>query len=52
MIENPDEVIERAEIFHGFKFIRLDDLIRWKEKFGREKDLKDLELIKEYLKTN
>ena len=49
LMDDSDKVINRAEIFNGFKFIRLDDLIKWKEKMGRIKDLKDIELIKEYL---
>jgi hypothetical protein len=49
LINNPDEVIKRAETFQRFKFIRLDDLVRWKQKLGREIDLKDIKLIREYL---
>jgi predicted nucleotidyltransferase len=49
LISNPDEVINRAETFKGFKFIRLEDLIKWKEKMGRKKDFEDIESIKEYL---
>jgi len=50
-IDNPEKVIDRAEIIEGFKFIRLDDLIKWKQKLGRPKDLKDIQLIKDYLRS-
>ena len=49
LINNSNKVIDRAETIQGFKFIKLDDLIKWKKKMGREKDFKDIELIKEYL---
>lgn len=49
LIDNPEKVIDRAETIQGFKFIRLDDLIKWKQKMGRKKDLEDIELIKDYL---
>jgi hypothetical protein len=52
LIDNPDEVIDRSETIDGYKFITLKDLIDWKRKMGREKDLKDIELIEEYLGKN
>ncbi|HHE76422.1 MAG TPA: hypothetical protein ENL27_00315 [Candidatus Parcubacteria bacterium] len=52
LIDNPEEVIDRTEELNGFRFIRLEDLIRWKQKLGREKDLKDIKLIKKYLAEN
>lgn len=52
LIDNPEELIDRAETIQGFKFIRLDDLIKWKKKLGRKKDLEDIELIKDYLAEN
>lgn len=49
LLDNPEEVIDRAEEINGFKFISLKDSIEWKKKKGREKDLKDVELIEQYL---
>ena len=42
MISNPD-------IFEGFPFMTLTDTIEWKRFMNREKDLKDIDLIEEYL---
>jgi len=50
LIDDPDKAIAQAEMIDGFKFIRLNELIKWKKKFGRPKDLKDIKLIKSYLK--
>jgi hypothetical protein len=52
IIDEPDKVIERAEMIDGFKFIILEDLISWKNKMGREKDLVDIELIERFLKKD
>ncbi len=51
-ISNPLKVIKRAEEIQGFKFITLKDLIDWKKKLGRDKDLKDIQLIKKYFKES
>lgn len=50
LIDNASKIIDRADEIDGHKFIHLDDLIKWKKKMGRRKDLKDIELIKKYLK--
>lgn len=47
-LENTDELIETAEIINGFPFVRLEFIAEWKKKMKREKDLKDLELIKDF----
>lgn len=52
MIFGGEEVIKRAEKIDGFKFISLEDTISWKQKLGREKDLADIEIIKEYLDSD
>ena len=49
---NIDELIDTAEIVDGIPFARLDFVIDWKKKMGREKDQKDLALIKKYLSKN
>lgn len=51
IIENAEELIKRGEIIKGFRFVSLKDIIEWKKKMGREKDLKDIELVKGYLKN-
>lgn len=37
-----DELIDRAEIKDGFRFARLDDVLRYKRTLLRPKDLKDI----------
>ncbi len=49
IIDNPEEVMKRAELIDGFKFIILEDLLLWKKKMGREKDFKDIEIIQKFL---
>ena len=44
-----DEIFDKADVFDGVKFINLNDLSKIKLKLGREKDLKDIELINQYL---
>ena len=44
-------VINHADIISGNRFITLEDTIAWKKKQGRAKDLDDIRLIQEYLKT-
>lgn len=39
-----------AEFIDGFPFITLKRLIEFKKAIGREKDLKDIKLIEDYLK--
>ena len=46
------ELIDTAEIIEGMPFVKLEYVIEWKKKFGREKDQKDIVLIEEYLKKN
>ena len=50
LIDNPKKVIDRAELINGLRFIKLDDLMTWKKKMGRQKDFDDIKLIKHYLK--
>lgn len=45
---NSEKIIDRAEKIHGLKTMSLDDLIEFKKTYARPKDLKDIELIKEY----
>ena len=43
-----DEIIDSAETISGFPFVKLKYVVEWKTHFGREKDLKDIELINKY----
>lgn len=43
------ESFEKADTFDGIKFMNLEHLKKIKEKLGREKDLRDIQLIDEYL---
>lgn len=44
-----EEAISSATIIEGIPFMNLDELIKFKTALGREKDFKDIELIKEYI---
>lgn len=46
------ELKANQEIIDGIPVCNLQDVIRFKEEYGREKDLKDIELISEYLMRN
>jgi len=43
-----EEAIASALIIDGIPFMNLDELIKFKTALGREKDFKDIELIKKY----
>lgn len=47
-----EEAISSATIIDDIPFMNLDELIKFKTAMGREKDFKDIELIKEYMKNN
>lgn len=47
-----DARIANADIIEGLPFETLDDVIYFKKKMGREKDLSDIQLIKTYQKQN
>lgn len=49
--EDLNRAIKKAETIQGLKFIRLKDLIKFKEKMGRPKDFRDIKLIKKYLNS-
>jgi len=46
---NPKRLIKDAEIIDGVAVVQLSEVIKWKEAFGRDKDLADVKLIKSYL---
>jgi hypothetical protein len=41
-------MINTVETIANFLFVQLKYVVEWKMQFGREKDLKDIELIKKY----
>jgi hypothetical protein len=43
------ELLETAFVIDGVPFASLDEVRKWKSASGRPKDLKDLEMIDEYL---
>lgn len=47
----PTGLIETAGVIDGIPFAPLTDVLRWKEAFGRPKDLADIELIRQYMKS-
>lgn len=51
-IASIEEIIKNADIIEGIRFINLELLVKFKQKMGREKDLKDIDLIKDYLATH
>jgi hypothetical protein len=50
---NPDPqlLINDADIIDGVPFVRLEEVLKWKKAYGREKDKMDIKLIEEYLKN-
>jgi len=42
--------IDNSEIIDNLPFVRLEYVLEWKRQFGREKDLKDVEIIEEFLR--
>lgn len=47
-----DQIIDEAEMIDGLAYVQLQTVLDWKKRNGRPKDLKDIALIKEYLKNN
>ena len=47
-----EKLIQEAEIINDLPFVKLEKMIKWKKISGRDKDLKDLELIKDWKKQN
>ena len=43
-----NEIIDGAETIANFPYVQLKYVVEWKTQFGREKDLKDIELIQKY----
>jgi hypothetical protein len=47
-----DELIKNADIINGLPFLPLKELARFKTELARQKDIKDVELIGNYLKLH
>lgn len=50
IIYQGEKLICEADIIDGIRYVNLATLIELKKKMGREKDFKDIKLIKDYLK--
>ncbi|MBU2037470.1 hypothetical protein KJ866_04730 [Patescibacteria group bacterium] len=46
-----NQLIDNADIIEGFRFVKLEYVLEWKKAMWREKDIKDIELIKKYMKN-
>lgn len=46
------KLIEEAEIIDGLPFVKLEEVLKWKKLFNREKDQKDIKIIEEFLFEN
>ena len=46
------EAIDSALIIDGVPFLNIEEIIKFKTAMGREKDLKDIELLKKYVEGN
>jgi len=44
-----EELIDDADIIGSIRFVKLEHVLTWKSARNKEKDIKDVELIKEYL---
>jgi len=47
---NIEELIKNAEVIDGLPFVRLEEVLKWKKLWGREKDQKDIDIIEKYFK--
>lgn len=47
-----DQMIEHCDWIEGYPFMKLPYTVCWKEELAREKDLRDVALIEEFLKAS
>ncbi|OGE76230.1 MAG: hypothetical protein A3K06_00250 [Candidatus Doudnabacteria bacterium RIFCSPHIGHO2_01_52_17] len=45
------KLIDEAEMIDELPFVKLEHVVKWKRQSGREKDLKDIETIEKFLRT-
>jgi len=48
-VDDPDKLIDEAEIIQGFSFVKLEHLLECKKIMNRKKDWQDIKLINDYL---
>jgi hypothetical protein len=48
---NIQELVDEAEMIDELPFVRLERVLEWKKLSGREKDLKDIEIIEKFSQT-
>ncbi len=51
-VEDVCELIDTADIISGVRFVTLENVLAWKTVMGRDKDKRDVGLIKVFLKSN
>jgi hypothetical protein len=44
-----DKLIEEADIIDGIRFVKLEEVLKWKRARNAEKDKADIELIERFL---
>lgn len=47
-----EEAIKTADIINDYPFLNITETIKFKKALGREKDFKDIELLKDYQKND
>ena len=47
-----NKLISESEIIDGLSFVRLKEVLRWKKISNRDKDKKDIEILKNLIKKN
>lgn len=47
-----DELIDTADVIDGIRFVTLENVRKWKQIFGRDKDLVHIKLIDKFLNKN
>ena len=50
LTDSIDEMIDTADMIEGVPFVRFEYVVVWKRWMGRQKDLKDIRLIEEFMK--
>lgn len=49
---NLESLLQDAHIVDSIPFVKVERLMEWKKRKGRDKDITDVELIKDYLEKN
>ena len=47
--DNVNELIDEADNFYGVRFVKLEKVLNWKELLNRDKDKRDIILIKKFM---